>query len=296
MGRVFRVARAITFAVLLAAPVVVQAEIARTIDFSNDPKAVTLRDGGVEVTLQPMFNNEGGVEVITSMSAPGFQTLIVREGEATSPVYARTVAIGKLSDRDPIPTVLLGGYSGGAHCCATLKALTPDAGSIKVVEFEPVDGGPLPSFPTDVDGDGVRDFVRQDDRFRYQFAPGAMSFSPPVFFNIYKGNIVDVSDQPNYRSIWEKFAADMRPLCAKLSDSDRNGACIAYVAAGARLGKFAEFLAEASKNASKANDIFLPKGCKVALEAYECPTGQEIRFYTFESAASWFLRANGYIN
>lgn len=123
-----------------------------------------------------------------------------------------------------------------------------------------------------------------------------MSFSPPIFFNIYKGNIVDVSDQPNYRPIWEKFAAQMRPLCAKLSDSNRNGACIAYAAAGARLGRFAEFLAEASKNASKADDIFLPTSCKVALKDYECPTGQEIRFYTFESAAAWFLRDNGYIN
>lgn len=174
VGRVFRSVQAIILAVLLTTPFAAQAEVARAIDFSNDPKAVTLRDGGVEVTLQPMFNNEGEVEVITSMSAPGFQTLIVREGVATSAVYDRTVAIGKLSDRDPIPTVLLGGYSGGAHCCATLKALTPDAGRIKVVEFEPVDGEPLPSFPSDVDGDGVRDFVRQDDRFRYQFAPGAM--------------------------------------------------------------------------------------------------------------------------
>lgn len=270
--------------------------VERSINFSDNPSPVTLQDGGVAVTLQPMFNNEGDVEVITSISAPGFQTLIVREGIETRAGYDRTVAIGKLSESDPIPTVLLGGYSGGAHCCATLKVLTPDAGRLKVLEFEPVDGEPVATFPNDIDGDGVADFIRQDDRFRYQFAPGAMSYSPPIFYNIYKGSIVNVSDQPNYHLIWKNFARQMRPICANQSDENRNGACIAFAAAGARLGNFTEFLSEASKNAFKGEGQFLPTSCKAALVDYQCPEGQEIHFYTFETAATWFLRTNGYIN
>ena len=49
--------------------------------------------------------------------------------------------------------------------------------------------------------------MRQDDSFRYQFASGAGCYSPPVFYDIYKGQLIDVSDQPGFRRQWESFAA-----------------------------------------------------------------------------------------
>ena len=190
----------------------------------------------------------------------------------------------------------MGGYTGGAHCCATLQAIVPSAGKLKVIDFEPVDGEPNSLFPRDVDGDGTIDFIRQDDSFRYAFSSGAGSFSPPVIFNIYRGNLINVSDQPAYRQLWLSFAAETFKVCSDRADEDRNGACIAYAAAGARLGEFPTYLNRAVKNSVSGSDVQLPEGCKTELVAYACPSGSEIKFFTFESAANWFLRKNGYIN
>jgi hypothetical protein len=241
-----------------------------------------------------MFKGEDTLDVATSIRVPGVQTIITTEGYATSRFIERQVAIGKLSSADATPSVLLGGFTGGAHCCATLRVVTPVAGRLKVIEFEEVDGGPSATFPKDVDGDGTVDFVRQDDSFRYQFASGAGSYSPPVFLNIYKGQIVNVSDQPSFRPVWLEFANKTRRACADRSNEDRNGACIAYAAASSRLGNLEAGLKEAIKNAYAGPGLELPSPCKVDLVEYQCPEGQDIKFYTFEAAAIWFLRKSGY--
>jgi hypothetical protein len=189
---------------------------------------------------------------------------------------------------------LLGAFSGGAHCCATLRVITPFAGKLKVVELPAIDGGPEETFPKDINGDGVADIVRQDDSFRYKFSSGAGSFSPPVIYNIFKGQLVNVSADPSYRSLWASFAKETAQTCSDKSQTDRNGACIAYVAAGARMGDYAGYLSRAVGWAEK--DGQLPEECKVDLVDYQCPAGQEIRFFTFETAAAWFLRENGYLD
>jgi hypothetical protein len=166
---------------------------------------------------------------------------------------------------------------------------------LKTLEFEEIDGGPESEFPKDVDGDGTVDFVRQDNNFIYQFASGAGSYSPPKIYNIFKGQIVDVSDQPAYRLIWQAFANQVRNGCADKANPDRNGACIALAAAGARLGSFQSYFRDAVANANSGDDALLPESCEVAEVDYRCPKGKEIKFYTFESAAKWFLRQHGYI-
>ena len=71
------------------------------------------------------------------------------------------------------------------------------------VDFPTRDGDTEDSFPQDIDGDEVMHFVLQDDSFRYQFASGAGSWSPPVIYNIYRGNLVNVTTQPGYRPLSE---------------------------------------------------------------------------------------------
>ena len=270
--------------------------IFKTVDFSEHPQSETITGEGAEVTLQPIDRNDDGIDVAAAIRLTGYQSIIVKEGAATNSFVKRGVGIGKLSSHDLAPSILLTGYSGGAHCCGTLKAIVPVAGRLKVLEFEPNDGESDQFFPKDIDGDGVVDFVRQDDSFRYQFSSGAGSFSPPVIFNIYKGNIVDVSTEPAFRTVWEKFAAETRKRCMDRSDNDRNGACAAYVASGARLGKFEAAMTEAVQWANLGKDAELPSGCKVELVQYLCPKGQEIKFFDFKSALVWFLRKTKYID
>ena len=270
------------------------AQTTRTINFNEKPGAVTIQGDGVEVTLQPKIDAESILNLAISVRVPGYQTIIVNDDGR--PVWAdRWVAIGKLSGDDPAPSVLLEGFTGGAHCCATLTAIVPNAGRLKVVEFEPVDGDSDKVFPKDIDGDGTVDFERQDDSFRYQFASGAGSYSPPIFLNIYKGQIVDVSGQPGFRPRWLAFAKATRTRCMDKTDIDRNGACAAYAAAAARLGQFDTAMTEVTKFASPSKD-FLPEGCSVSVKDGECPEAKKIKFYSFDSALRWFLRDRGYID
>lgn len=282
-------------AALLGTTTPINAQEIKTVDFSDNRNPVVISFDETKVTLQPFFSNDSDVEIVALVEAKGFSPVSVREGFPTSSYIEREVAIGKLSSADPVPSVILGGFSGGAHCCATLKVVTPSAGKMKLLEFEQIDGGPVAEFPKDLDGDGVVEFVRQDDNFRYAFASGAGSFSPPKLFNIFKGQIVDVTEQPSYKLVWVQFAKEVRARCADRSDTDRNGACIALAAAGARLGQHSAFLKEAVANAYSGEGMELPEHCMDELVNYQCPAGKEVKFYTFESAANWFLQRHGYI-
>lgn len=274
------------------------AQLARSIDFSESAGAVTLTHDGAEVTLQPIADpdDEYAIDVHISIRIPGYQSIIVPEGGGTSAYFKRWVGIGKLAASDAAPSVILEGFTGGAHCCATLRVVIPAGRQLKVIEFEAIDGAGDATFPKDVDGDGITDFVRQDDRFRYQFASGAGSLSPPLIFNIYKGNLVDVTSEPGFVPIWMKYAADARALCADRANPDRNGACAAYVAAAARLGKFAPAMKEAEMLAATGKDIELPISCRVAEVNGLCPAGMERKFFSFSDALRWFLRDTGYIS
>lgn len=283
-------------ALAIAHPTGATAQIFRSVNFSEHPGPATSSAEGVEVTMQPNIDSDNQIIVAAAIRIPGFQSIIVNEESASSASYARWVGIGKLAANDPAPSVLLQGFSGGAHCCATLLVITPSVGRLKVITFDAVDGEGETSFPRDIDGDGTVDFVRQDDSFRYQFASGAGSYSPPVVLNVYKGQLVDVSVQPAYRTLWIKFAAQTRAACADHSNDDRNGACAAYVAASARLGKFETAMVEVDKLVNQKPGIELPTNCAAAQVNYACPAGKEIKFSTFRSALVWFLQKKGYID
>jgi hypothetical protein len=272
------------------------AQTTRTLDFSKNPEPVTVASGGVEVVLQPIKGEDDMIDMAAAIRAPGYQSVIVNQDVLASEGYERWVGIAKLSKTDTVPSVLLTGFTGGAHCCSALKVITPVAGKLKVVEFESIDGDSMKILPTDIDGDGLVDFVRQDDSFRYQFSSGAGSYSPPIILNIYKGQLVNVSSDPAFRPIWEDFARKTRADCAERSNDDRNGACAAYVAAGARLGRFQQAMAEAEKMAFAGDKIVLPEPCEVELVNYSCPAGKKIKFYTFPTALRWLLRSKGYID
>lgn len=271
------------------------AQLSRTVVFADNPGTQTLNHDGVEVVLQPMAMEDETIEVSAFVRVPGFPPLIVREDPPVSGFHPRWVGIGRLSTSDPAPSVLLAGFTGGAHCCATLRVLTPDNGRLRVLEFPERDGGPMDAFPTDIDGDGVLDIVLQDDSFRYQFASGAGSYSPPTVYNLYRGQIVNVTTQPGYRRMWQDYARETRSLCADRSNDDRNGACAAYVAASARLGSYAQALREVGAMAYSGRDLVLPEGCRVDLVNSGCPAGQEVRFHAFVPALIWHLRRQGYI-
>jgi len=154
------------------------------------------------------------------------------------------------------------------------------------------------------------DFVLSDDRFNYVFASHAGSWTPPLILNIVRGRVVDVSKESRYRSLYETDFSRTKAACetgefnedGKTYHTEINGACAAYVADAARLGRAQEawsfMLAHYDQSNGGGGDLnlsFLPTKCFVPLVRYECPAGKEHTFATYPEALRWFLGENGYL-
>ena len=281
----------------------VQADLVEGIAKGKMPRAVTIIDEGATVTLEPATRTRGEGEEADmypfyriTVTLPGHTPFVVPADEARLDVHGVHVGVGRLAKSDPAPVVILEGYSGGMHCCGTFQMIAAVGAAVKMLPLEGIDGGAGDHFPRDLDGDGVRDIERQDDGFRYAFASGAGSWSPPVIYNLRDGALVDVSSEPRYARVWERYAAKVFRYCDPSNRFERNGACAAYAAAMGRLGRGAEGIRIATASAQPIAG-FLPTRCRVELDDDGgCPEGQEVEFSGFEPALRWFLDSTGYVN
>ena len=106
-----------------------------------------------------------------------------------------------------------------------------------MIDFGEWDGDYSDRMPSDLDGDGVIDFVFYDNAFLYAFASYAESGAPPLVMNVVDGDVVDVSDRPGFRYLFEDALREHRQYCLRPRDMSPNGACAAYAAAAARVGR-----------------------------------------------------------
>ena len=264
------------------------------IDFVAHPGPRTIRKDGAVVTIRPRKSGGNMVVAVADIQVPGFAPMRATEATPAGANYPRSVGIGKLARTDAAPSVLLVGYTGGAHCCVALQVIVPLAGRLRTVAFPDFDGA-VDRFPRDIDGDGVADFVLVDNRFLYAFGSYAGSLAPPQIFDIIGGRIVDVSAKPGFRPLFASFIAKARPLCADRNNEDRNGACAGYVAAAARLGRYAPALRDANAMANRTRAAWLPDGCSLPTGPSGCPKGRKVKFHSFTAALAWFLKDAGYI-
>ena len=253
---------------------------------------------GVTVTLTPPTQaqldaaEEGPPpSVAIVVQYPGQPPYAVTRDDYRNDMHGITVGIGALHKGDP-PVVVLKGYSGGMHCCATYQMVTLADGGPRTLQLTGMDGAPGRGFPKDLDGDGAADVLRADDRFLYAFTSYNASWSPPVVYNLRGGQLLDVSAEPCFAKAFTRFANQTRRTCAS-RDVGRNGACSAYAAAMARLGKAEEGVAFAV--AHHEDSGWLPEPCRVEPdEDGACPEGKARTFGGFEEALRWFLQDTGY--
>jgi hypothetical protein len=204
-------------------------------------------------------------------------------------LYA-TIGAGRIDPDSDEAQVLLTSYTGGAHCCVHIQLLDRIGGAWRKVDVGTFDGEPFETFPTDVDGDGVADIVRYDDRFAYVFGCYACSWMPPRIFNVRSGKTLDVSAEPRYRALFEKDYRGAKAECLKHS----NPGCAGLVADGVRLGRADEAWKIALANIDRKDDWTLP-GCKVkAGRDGGCPKGKDYTAADFRPALTRFLAQNGY--
>lgn len=207
--------------------------------FEECRRPIRYRHGRFTITLRPArVGDVNGTRV--DVRQPGSPRLRL----PLLPPEWISVGVGQL-DRSGTRYVILSAFSGGFHCCTNVYVVVPDGpnrGAYPIASFEAgtaVDYTPLPS---DIDGDGTTDFVGRDTRFFYQFTGYTSTETPPPWiFNIRNGRLVDVSAEPRYRQLFEQSARELRPICLTTSSySGLDRACPQYLAAAARIGRFAE--------------------------------------------------------
>lgn len=154
-------------------------------------------------------------------------------------------------DGDGEPDVLLGLYSGGAHCCLYAQAyrLRADGSGYDAVTHDFGD----PGFRlADLDRDGKPEFRSADFRFDYKFASFASSGMPLQIWRFEGGRFVEVTAgfpariRRDAASWWRSYRRQRRR-----SDGEQLGLVAAWAGDEYRLGRRAHVLAVLRREAGR---------------------------------------------
>ena len=291
------IALALGFAAPAAAQSVRTIPVGTNIDWSyeRDGPRARYRSGDVELAFAARREGDDPEMYVPLLTVrmPGAAPVTL-EGELTSPSFEHRVTVGRWDLTRSY--VLFQSFSGGAHCCTTFELVYPEEGRARVVDLGEWDGGYWDDLPTDRNGDGRLDFVFVDNAFYYAFASYAESWAPPTLRNVVGGEVVDVSTDPSFRSVYEEALARARRACVSPEDgASPNGACPAYVAAAARVGQFDRAWDEMLRSYDPAFEWPLPTGCKVNAGEQGCPEDQQVEYDNYPDALRAFLIDLGYI-
>jgi hypothetical protein len=255
----------------------------------NDAEKQSFQIERFILSLSTHIHRNGERVAFLSVRSPTGETASIH-GQAGYPVPSAGFGVGRLDPKSSTPQVIFTSYTGGLHCCTKITVLTLLEGKWQRIEFGLWDGDPLPVFPSDVDGDGTPDLVLKDDRFDYAFAPYTESHKPPRIFNISGGRIVEVGQARRYDHLYQAHMKRTHALCLK----KKNGACAAFVANAARLGRREWAWNIMLTHHQRDSDWGFPIKCKVPKIRDACPPGQSEQFRDFPEALAWFLTDTGY--
>lgn len=254
------------------------------------PTATSWRLGPMVVTASARQEGELSAPVIDIEYAG---TKVSMEGEMVSSSY--THRLSAIANRaGAYPVILLQSFSGGAHCCNSVQVAGLSDGKLKVVNLGAWDGDQI-ELPKDISGDGFADYIFYDNSFLYAFAPYAYSYAPPKILNVRNGRAINVSSSRAFRRLFEKTFRETEGLCDPSQDSfTRNGACPAFVAAAAKLGKIDWAWSKMVASYDASADWQLPTGCRIQTNDL-CPENLQIQFQSYPDALLHFLKENKYI-
>lgn len=259
-------------------------------DESGDPRTyrigeLTLTFGSLTTETDSYGKRSYGIGLL--LEAPGMDPLRFSDDEVSA---ITSFGVGRLDMTRPDPQLLLGIYTGGAHCCTRYVLFTPNGKTWTQSDLGIVDKS-MNDWPEDRNHDGKPEMWIGDDSFNYAFASYAGSRAPYAFWQIEDGKVVDVSADKGFARLYRAYAKDAEVDCRKHD----NGACAGFVAAAARAGDFDRAWKVMLDSYDRDDDWTLPTGCKVDLVEYQCPEGQEITYANYPDALRGFLEDNGYI-
>jgi hypothetical protein len=99
----------------------------------------------------------------------------------------RPLCVARFGGADPETAVLVGMYSGGAHCCTSIDAYVVRSNAVSTVPVERDFGNPGASL---ISSDGHAVIVTADNAFAYQFASYGGSGMPLMVIELRSGKFV----------------------------------------------------------------------------------------------------------
>ncbi len=263
------------------------------INWSSDTngKTHTYAAGDYRLTLSSKPAPDGGNPIpVLNIAVPGAPAVTLK-GVAGFETAGALVGVVQLDPKAARPAVLMQTFSGGAHCCTTLKLALLSDGAWRAYALT-FDGGP---------GEGIVDakdgapplLLIGDANFDYAFASHAGSYLPPRAYAVRGGRLYDVSGEPRMAGRWRGVMSSALGGCSDTTADDRNGACAAYAAAASLLGQHAA----AWKRMLTIYDrtaVIWPKGCRVYPGAGDCPKARVLEFKSYTASLAWFLWRYGY--
>jgi hypothetical protein len=256
----------------------------------KDGKTHTYAAGGYRLTLtsRPVAKDAPPVPVLT-VAAPGAPPLTLTGVGGFPGNAVALVGVVKLDPKAARPAVLMQTFSGGAHCCTTLKLGLLTDGAWRAYEMT-FDGDPGKAIVDTTDG-APPVLLISDGNFDYAFASHAGSYLLERAYAVRGGRLYDISGEA-------RMAARRRDAMGKTlvgcsaTTPDRNGACAAYVAAASLLGKRAAAWRKMLTIYDRTGNVW-PNGCRVD-PANGCPKDQVLESKSYTASLAWFLWRYGY--
>jgi len=271
------------------------------IELGDSNESGTLVSGPIQVNAELLSEKTAhGGETKTPVVAVSFNGQEVgRLLGSQAPYSSSIVQIADLDPSNKYPEVILSSFTGGAHCCNQVTALTSDASGTNwsEVDLGSYDGGPSPA--KDPLNNGRYYITVADNRFLYQFTNYACSRAPTRLLRLAGKTLKDVTlDQSfipyhtqNLKSFEESFPA--RGDSAYDSDCI-NGFLAGYVATKSLVGELDSGWRRMLEVYFRNSDWGL-KECSAGLDESGNCQGIETIYSSFPEALKALLLRAGYI-
>ena len=249
------------------------------------------RVGPLDVLVGVAASNERMFTADITVRVEGDIVFQRRDDEIFAPYSLPIAKIVEMDPQNDMREVFVAQYSGGAHCCTLVSVVTQTGDGWGEVELGTFDGGLMLEDLRDVDFDGTNEFVAQDMRFLYQFAPYAGSYAPRQILGLRGGARADLSADA-------AFAPTMRAALDGLgaipeSGESRNSWLAAHTAIKLRLGDD-----DAFERADTEYDASVDWGMRVCadpgIHVNDCPDDR-VETLAFPVALRRFLTETGYL-
>ena len=276
-------------------------ENGRSIELGDAKQSGEIVSGPIEVNAE-LLNEKTSSGLATktpvvSVSVNGQE--VGRLVGAQAPYASSVVQLADLDPSNKYPEVILSSFTGGAHCCTEIKALTSDASgnNWSEVKLGSYDGGPAPA--EDPLDDGRFYITVADDRFLYKFTNYACSASPTRLLRLDGKSLKDVTLDQAFIAYHSKAARSFEDSLPPAGDERYSSDCIngflaGYVAAKALVGELQSGWQTMLRSYFRGSDW----GLKECLSGYDgkgdCQ-GPETVYSSFPEALKALLLRSGYI-